>query len=220
VPKKKNAANASDLLTLTDVSERTGISMPTLLRYKKEHQDRIPSVGEGRTQRYPEDALPVFEQIKQENLSKRGRPRKSGAKNPAAAKPTPEPARSDLLTLTEVSERTGISYPTLSRYVKLHGDQIPYEGEGRRRRYHPEAVAVFNRLRVESSRGPRKKSQPAAPSKPGRRPSTPSTDGSALTDPALAHRVAALEQSQQRLSDQLRDLLHQLKQPITATIRP
>ena len=66
------------LLTLTEVSERTGISMPTLQRYKKEFQDRIPSVGKGRKQRYPADSLDVFQEIKKENIKKRGRPKKSG----------------------------------------------------------------------------------------------------------------------------------------------
>src|SRR5690606_28132438 len=54
--------NGGELLTLTEVANRTGISMPTLQRYKKEYQDRIPSVGRGRKQRYPASALGVFEE--------------------------------------------------------------------------------------------------------------------------------------------------------------
>jgi hypothetical protein len=49
----------SDLLTLSEVSKRTKISMPTLQRYKKEYQRRIPSTGKGRKQRYPVEALEV-----------------------------------------------------------------------------------------------------------------------------------------------------------------
>ena len=45
--------------------------MPTLQRYKKLYQDRIPSEGQGRKQRYPESALPVFDVIKNENVGRR-----------------------------------------------------------------------------------------------------------------------------------------------------
>jgi DNA-binding transcriptional MerR regulator len=213
------------LLTLTEVSNRTGISMPTLQRYKKEFQDRIPTVGEGRTQRYPASSLPVFEQIKQENIKKRGRPRKSGS---GAGKPKPQkpktaaPAGSDLLTLTEVGKRTGISYPTLVRYVKLHGDQIPHEGKGRKRRYHPEAVEVFNRLRSESSRGPRRGRKPAAAKVTAAAPSSGRAAAAAApsaADPGLGRRVAALEKVQERLEKLIRDLVTELKKPMTVTLR-
>src|SRR5262245_14120942 len=75
------------LYTLSEISQRTGISMPTLQRYKKTYQDRIPSVGQGRKQRYPENALPVFDEIKNENAGKRGRPRKD-ASAPRPERPT------------------------------------------------------------------------------------------------------------------------------------
>jgi len=207
-----------ELLTLTEVSNRTGISMPTLQRYKKEYQDRLPTVGEGRRQRYPVSSLEVFEQIKKENIARRGRPRKSdsgkrkaGGRKPAKKK---EKARSDLLTLTAISERTGISYPTLVRYVKLHGDRIPYEGEGRRRRYHPEAVGVFQELRSQSGRGRRKK---AAGGGTGRAPAraTGTGDGSGR----LAQRVGSLEKSQERLEKLIRDLIQQLRKPMTVTLQ-
>src|SRR4029077_5575173 len=76
-------AESEKLYTLSDISQKTGISMPTLQRYKKMYQDRIPSAGQGRKQRYPESALPVFDEIKNENAGKRGRPRK----DPSAAPP-------------------------------------------------------------------------------------------------------------------------------------
>lgn len=69
----------SRMLTLSEVSQRTGISMPTLQRYKKIYQSRIPAEGKGRKQRYPESALPVFEELKVENAGRRGRPRKDGS---------------------------------------------------------------------------------------------------------------------------------------------
>ena len=64
-----SAATGGDgqrLLTLTEVAKRTKLSMPTLQKYKKRYGDRIPSVGKGRTQRYPETALPVFYQLRDE----------------------------------------------------------------------------------------------------------------------------------------------------------
>ena len=202
-----------ELLTLSEISNRTGISMPTLQRYKKNFQDRIPSVGRGRKQRYPASALPVFEEIKKENVKKRGRPRKGSGDGRRRARKTgggkkSAGAREGLLTLTEVSERTGISYPTLVRYVKLHGDRIPSEGEGRRRRYHPEAVDVFRELRSESPRGRRKKGAPAAGG--GR---------AAAADSTLARRVASLERSQERLEKQIRALIKNLQKPLKVTIQ-
>ena len=78
-------AAAKKLLTLTEVSKRTKISMPTLQRYKKLYQSRIPSEGQGRKQRYPETALAVFLQLKKENIGRRGRPRKNAPPAPGAA---------------------------------------------------------------------------------------------------------------------------------------
>ncbi|HEX2252647.1 MAG TPA: helix-turn-helix domain-containing protein [Thermoanaerobaculia bacterium] len=199
-----------ELLTLTEVSNRTGISMPTLQRYKKEYQSRLPTVGRGRRQRYRASALEVFEEIKRENISRRGRPRKEGSPR---REPRPE-RQPGLLTLTEISERTNISYPTLVRYVKQHGDRIPYEGEGRRRRYHPEAVAVFQEIRGEGGRGRRAGG--------GGRPAGNGNGGgtaAAASDGRIAQRVASLERSQARLERLIRDLLDELRKPMTVTLR-
>lgn len=183
---------AEKLYTLTEISQKTGISMPTLQRYKKMYQGRIPSVGKGRSQRYPESSLAVFHELKQENIGRRGRPRKNaaaarparpaGRRGPgrppkaAAAAPAAE-SKSGLLTLTQIGEVTGISYPTLLRYVKSHGDRIPTVGRGRGRRYKPEAVDIFRDIRSKSRRG-RKSAAAAAPAKAapakrGRKPGRP-----------------------------------------------
>lgn len=213
-----------ELLTLSEVSNRTGISMPTLQRYKKNYQDRIPSVGKGRKQRYPVSSLPVFQEIKEENIAKRGRPRKKkkaaagdgrkqrggrrrGRRGRAASAGNGEEG---LLTLTEVEKRTGISYPTLVRYVKLHGDRIPYQGTGRKKRYHPEAVEVFKEIRAESPRGRRKGSGKKAAAPPS---SAASGDGS------LGRRIQALERSQQQLVSEIRELVKHLKKPMKATFQ-
>lgn len=61
-----------------------------------------------------------------------------------------------LLSLTEISKRTGIMYVTLKRYAVLHDSTDLaglWTGEGRNKKYHPDAVAVFQRLKAESRRG-------------------------------------------------------------------
>ncbi|HEX4956065.1 MAG TPA: helix-turn-helix domain-containing protein [Thermoanaerobaculia bacterium] len=231
-PAEGSQQAAAKLLTLTEVSKKTGISMPTLQRYKKQFQGRLPSVGRGRSQRFPESALAVFEEIKQENVGRRGRPRKGAAaaakrtpaaKKAAAAKQAPPKKRgvakkaaaapaaktrrsaakpaargkslaarasaavaSGLLTLTEISKKTGISYPTLVRYVKAHARKLPSVGAGRKRRFHPEAIDVFKRLRSESPRGGRK----AGAKKPAARAARAAAGGIDLTK-----RLAALEKA-------------------------
>ena len=218
--KDKDAADQETLYTLTEVSEKTGISMPTLQRYKKNYQDRIPSEGKGRRQRYPANALEVFEEIKKENIKRRGRPPKSESKKKggggrkskkkAAAAAAPSSGDQDnLLTLTKISEETGISYPTLVRYVKLHKDRIPFEGKGRSRRYHPEAVGVFQEIRSESSRGRKKKSSGGG----GRSKRKASSDNG-----DLGQRVTSLEKAQASLEKQIRELIKQVKKPLKVTI--
>ncbi len=144
-----NAAVAGrrKLLTLGELAQRAGVSMSTVNRYKKHHAERIPSEGEGRRMRYPLTAVKAIRQINRELAGNRGNRKK---KAPAARADSGAP---DLLTLTSIREQTGISYPTLQRYVKLYLEQIPHEGEGRKRRYHPDSVAVFRQLRAESRRG-------------------------------------------------------------------
>lgn len=162
-----SGSSRTKLLTLSEVSKRTGISMPTLQRYKKLYQRRIPSEGVGRKQRYPLASLPIFEELKKENLGRRGRPRKNVTAAPRATakaaasgtkRGTGAGGRSTgLLTLMQIRNKTGISYPTLVRYVKLFSKRIPSEGEGRLRRFLPDAVEVFQQLRGESRRGGRRK---------------------------------------------------------------
>jgi len=197
-------ASNEKLYTLTEVSKRAGVSMPTLQRYKKLYQDRIPSVGEGRRQRYPEEAIAVIRELKAENLKKRGRPRKS-------AKAQPDNAPTGLLTLSEIGRRTGISYPTLIRYVKLYIDQIPHVGEGRKRRFPVAAVAKFAELRRKSRRGRPRAAVAAAGSR--------SRTGSAQ-DRALSQRIRELERAQREVSRQLESVITLLKKPMHVTIRP
>ena len=270
------------LFTLSEISQKTGISMPTLQRYKKMYQDRIPAEGKGRKQRYPESSLAVFDELRNENLGRRGRPRKDasaprpertptkaakaskssaasgrGGRKAAAAKetkqtagrkagskraaaapaPAPAPAargrkagsggRGNLMTLTQISEQTGISYPTLVRYVRMHADRLPHEGKGRARRFYPEAVNVFRELREESGRGGRKPSaakkvgRPAGrpPGRPAGRPAAASGRGAAAArgartsadDAGILQRLREVEKSNQSLEKKFRDFAKSLQ---------
>lgn len=228
---REGAERSGKLYTLTEVSEKTGISMPTLQRYKKQFQSRLPSVGKGRRQRYLEAALPVFKQIKEENIARRGRPRKSEGKK--AGKRTPPPKKKgsarrpratakkaekgqDLLTLTETAKRAGISYPTAVRYVKTHAADIPHEGKGRRRRFYPAAVEVMKRLRKESSRGRKATAAGKKPSVRGRgrgKVKAKAADASAGLPTSAEKRIKALEKSYAQLEKQLSSLLAKLRKP-------
>jgi DNA-binding transcriptional MerR regulator len=238
------------LLTLSEVGERTGISMPSLLRYKKEHQGRIPAVGKGRTQRYPVAALEVFEAIKRENLSKRGRPKgggvgaarrgrpagsarkaagggRRGGRRVAAAGGGGEAAGGELLTLTEVANQAGISYPTARNYAEQHSDRLPSAGEGRKRRYRPEAVAVFQEIRAASRPGRKPAggaaagaAKPRAAKAAGGAPARAargSSDG--VGSPELVRRVEELAKRQERLEGELARLKESLTRPVEATLR-
>ena len=198
----------SDLLSLSEVSKRTKTSMPTLQRYRKVYQRRIPSVGKGRKQRYAVETLEVFQAIKTKNLAKRGRPRKTRAAAAGRGKvtATTKPAGS-LLPLKEIGRRTGISYPTLLWYVKTRLSRIPHEGRGRTRRYPPETVEVFKELRAQSGRG-------------GRKPARGRWPGSAVVggDGSLGRRAKSLEKSQAGLERQIKALIQQLRKPLTVTV--
>lgn len=211
--KKKTAAEepSEKLYTLTEIGRMASVSMPTLQKYKRLYQERIPSVGEGRRQRYPRRAVAVLRQLKKENLAKRGRPPKSGSK--AAAKRSRRrkgAARADasgLLTLSEISRRTKISYPTVSRYVKVFLNRIPHVGSGRKRRFPPEAVAVFEQLRKESR-----------PGRPAKKPAS-SAGKSGAAERALAARLQRLEKAQADLAREVASLARMLKKPLKVTIR-
>jgi hypothetical protein len=190
--------------------------MPTLQKYKKRHADRIPSVGLGRRQRYPVAALVVFQRLREEGLSRRGRRRKAAtalALARAARRATPSARGSEaLLSLQQIRMETGISYPTLLRYTKLYLDRIPHVGAGKRRRYPPQAVDVFRELRRGSTRG-RKPAQPALLGAPGR-----VALGAALGGD-LDRRLGRLEGSQRALERQIRELAQLLRRPMVLSVK-
>jgi len=215
----KGAAGGPSLLTLSSIGQQTGISYPTLQRYVRLFGDRIPHEGEGRKRRYHPDSVAVFRELRAE--SKPGRkPKAAAAKSPARKKrkarvaATPAAPAPKLLTLTAIGQQTGISGPTLQRYLKLYGDRIPHEGEGRKRRYHPEAVAVFRELRSRSRRGRKPKAKVAAAAKAPARRKRKARAAKVRRQPAAGSveaRLAALEA-------QVSLVLQKLDQPITVTL--
>lgn len=225
------------LYTLTEVAKATKISMPTLQRYKKLFQSRIPSHGEGRSQRYPEEALAVFRELKKENIGKRGRPRKN-----AVAAPPAEPVRTrrakktgrgsaatsksgeEILTLTQVSKLTGISYPTLLRYVKTSIKEIPHRGSGRNRRFLPEAVGVFKSLRERSRRGRKSGSTStgaAAKGSKAKRRGRPAVAAKSTSEDLgqLIARISDLEKSHKQLERLLARQQKKLEKPFRVVLQ-
>jgi excisionase family DNA binding protein len=225
------AAEGQRLLTLTQVSKQIGLSMPTLQKYKKRYADRIPSVGKGRTQRYPQESLPVFEELRKENLGRRGRPRKSAAAGEGAEARRRgrrsrkgrarggAPARQGLLTLTQVAEQTGISYPTLLRYVKTHLGKLPHAGSGRARRFKPEAVEAFRRLRAQSRAG--RPPGSGARKRGGRKAAAPAAAGARRRGrpPGAAGAGAGVQAVLQRLEKRLARVEAELKKPLRVEVR-
>jgi hypothetical protein len=64
------------LYTLAEIAEKTAINATTLSRYANQYSDRIPFEGRGRKRRYHPEAIPIFRQLKEEGLARKGRPRK------------------------------------------------------------------------------------------------------------------------------------------------
>lgn len=186
--------------------------MPTLQKYKKQHAGLIPSVGEGRRQRYKRAALQVFKGLKKESLARRGRGQRravaAAPKAVAQSKGRRAQRQDGLLSLQQIQKLTGISYPTLLRYVKLHLAKLAHVGSGRTRRYKPEAVAVFRELRQQSPRGRRAAS-------PGISASTGDGGGSRSMD----RRLAGLEKSQAAIERQLREITRMLQRPLSLTVK-
>jgi predicted DNA-binding transcriptional regulator AlpA len=187
------------LYSLAEVAEKTGISLASLRRYRAMHAERVPSHGKGRAQRFPAAALPVFQELKAEGLARRGRGSagKRGTRGRRGETSTAAAGdRAQLLTLVEIGRRTGISYPTLLRYVRLYQDRLPHVGSGRKRRFRPAALEEFKKLREQSRRGRRA-----------------GTDATAIA-PSVARQLAKLERGQRDLSRQLRDLRKELLRPV------
>lgn len=72
------AGDGTRTFSLVEVAQKTGIPMPILLRYKREHPHRVPSFGVGSQQRFPEEAFEVFRTIQREESEEQEPPRRTG----------------------------------------------------------------------------------------------------------------------------------------------
>ena len=72
------------LYTLTEMSEKTGISLASLSKYLRDHPDRIPSQIVGKMRKFPPQAVDTFRQIKMENLGRRSGGRRQAQRQKAA----------------------------------------------------------------------------------------------------------------------------------------
>ena len=115
-----------------------------------------------------------------------------------------------LLTLTEISRRTRISYPTVSRYVRVFLDRIPHVGTGRMRRFPEEALAAFSQLRSESRPGRPAKDGGAKEPRKGQR---------SASNADLAARLERLEKAQADLAKEVANVVRLLKKPLHVTIK-
>lgn len=83
-------------------------------------------------------------------------PTPAPASSPSSA-PTQssDPSSSPLLSLTEIQRQTGITYVTLARYARVHEKELRSvsEGDGRNRKYHPQAMEMFREWRDGSKSG-------------------------------------------------------------------
>jgi hypothetical protein len=54
------------------------------------------------------------------------------------------------LTLGDISSLTGFPYVTVARYARENRDRLPGEGQGKARRYYPQAVEMIRELKAEA----------------------------------------------------------------------
>lgn len=101
----------SQLLTLKEIAKEIGVPESSVRKYREIFHDYIPGVGEGRARRYRDDAVAVFQDIRQlredEHMPWDAIASKLGEKYPINAPPTRPPE----LPLTDVAPR---SAPTSS----------------------------------------------------------------------------------------------------------
>lgn len=218
-PGQRRRRATGDLLTLSELARRAGVSPATAHRYQKAHADLLPSRGEGRGRRYLPAAVEALRALiarKRKGGRSRGPAVERGPAAPraarqavpsrkqGAARPTRERVKKGLLSLRKISQMTGIAYPTLLRYLARHGQGIPQQGTGRQRRFPPEAVPVFVALRRHRGRLPRGEEVAARGRKGG--------------DPQLLRRLQALEEAHAELTRKLRRLQSMLDRPWRVTL--
>jgi len=113
------------------VCRQTGLEPHRLAELLEEHRSEIPYIGTPSRPMVPAVAIPMIQVVAQ------------------GGDPLAEPGRT-LYTLTQVSEETGISLASLSKYVKEHADRIPSQVIGKMRKFPPEAIGAFQQIKTEN----------------------------------------------------------------------
>lgn len=237
-------ASDEKLYTLTALAKMAGVSMPTLQRYKKLYQDRIPSVGEGRKQRYPKEAVQVVAEIKAENLKNRGR-RAGGSKAVAKRKRKPA-AKKRAAKKRTAKKRTAKKRPAKKRTARKRaaaqrqgkgGEMLSLAEIGRRTGIsYPTLISYVKKYGAEiphqGSGRKRRFPEEAVPvfeelrARSGRRRGRGARKAvvggrtATVSDAALARRVRQLERAQRELTRQLDSVIKLLKKPMKITIGP
>jgi hypothetical protein len=132
------------LYTLTEMAERAGISLASLSKYVKAYPDRIPSQIVGKMRKFPAEATAVFQQIKAENLGRRGGVNRRVERHKAAISRRYAAKFAELEhqveTVIEVSRDLTRSLNRLSRQVRRArslaetGSNLQIEAQARARR--------------------------------------------------------------------------------------
>jgi hypothetical protein len=211
-----------------DLPRRGGFGLLSLPRLRRDREapahetrtgDEAQTEGDAQTATADTSAAPA------PSSSAPAEPIETPAANDAPAAPAKPRTGAATLTLKAISDELGIAYPTIARYATKHEERIPHVGEGRKRRFPPEAIEVFRQIRKESKPGrpPKAKTQkrraaarvaeaalPAAP--------TPAAAAPTRSPEVLVRRIEQLERHQQQLETMVRSLREEIERPMTAIV--
>lgn len=108
------------LFSLKQIQEKTGISYPTLINYARDHADEIPSEGEGRTRRYPLEAVKAFQRIKAGK-----KPGRRPAEERAPAAPARKTGRKATRGARRAQDRSATAPPAVPSALHLEPATLP-----------------------------------------------------------------------------------------------
>lgn len=136
----------------------------------------------------------------------------------------PAPDSRATYSLSAITELTGIALPTLQRYFKSAPRSFPHEGEGRARRFYPEAIDAFREMRAGSKAGRPPSGGKGSATKPALAPAAPpATKKPAATTAAAgtgAHRAGAKKKAIPPARHIATERAKSTAAPIAAPIRP
>jgi hypothetical protein len=104
-------------LSLKDIERATGVSYPTLMRYAKDHADKLPSIEVGSRRYYLPEAIDVVREVR--SRSKAGRKKTGQAGPPAAAAPVPSSSGDLAAVLAAIEARLSAIEAELRKPLSL-----------------------------------------------------------------------------------------------------